>query len=98
MVEPRWASCKRVKKGTFMRDQKVALVTGVSSGIGRAIALLLSSRGFRVFGTVRHLSDSDTRTGDLEFIQLDVRDGASVDVCVQSVLGQARKIDVLANN
>jgi NAD(P)-dependent dehydrogenase (short-subunit alcohol dehydrogenase family) len=81
-----------------MRDQKVALVTGVSPGIGRAAALLLSSRGFRVSGTVRHLSDSDTRTGNLEFIPLDVRDEESVEECAQSVLDQARKIDVVVNN
>ncbi len=68
-----------------MCDQKVALVTGVSSGIGRAVALLLSSRGFRVFGTVRHLSDSDTPARNLEFIPLDVRDeevGLGVGVAV----------------
>jgi NAD(P)-dependent dehydrogenase (short-subunit alcohol dehydrogenase family) len=54
-----------------MRDLKVALVTGVSSGIGRAVALLLSSRGFHVSGTVRHLSDSDMQTENLELIQLE---------------------------
>jgi len=36
-----------------MSQEKVALVTGVSSGIGRAIAGLLSRCGFRVFGTAR---------------------------------------------
>jgi NAD(P)-dependent dehydrogenase (short-subunit alcohol dehydrogenase family) len=36
-----------------MRQEKVAPVTGVSSGIGRAIAGLLSRHGFRVFGTAR---------------------------------------------
>src|SRR5437879_8425070 len=35
-----------------MIDKKVALVTGVSSGIGRATAALLSRRGFRVFGVL----------------------------------------------
>jgi short-subunit dehydrogenase len=81
-----------------MSDQKVALVTGVSSGIGRAVALLLSSRGFRVFGTVRRLSGSDTSTGNLELIQLDVRDERSVEACAQSVLDRANRIDVVVNN
>lgn len=36
-----------------MTREKTALVTGVSSGIGRATATLLSGRGFRVFGTMR---------------------------------------------
>jgi NADP-dependent 3-hydroxy acid dehydrogenase YdfG len=37
-----------------MTRQTVVLVTGVSSGIGRAIAVLLSENGFRVFGTRRN--------------------------------------------
>ena len=36
-----------------MTREKTALVTGVSPGIGRATATLLSGRGFRVFGTMR---------------------------------------------
>jgi len=36
-----------------MPEARVALVTGVSSGVGRATAPLQAERGFRVFGTVR---------------------------------------------
>ena len=57
--------------------EKVALVTGVSSGIGRATATLLSSRGFRVFGTMRNPSDTSTWLGDVELVRLDVRDEES---------------------
>src|SRR5260370_26206347 len=81
-----------------MRDQKVALVTGVSSGIGQAVALHLSSRGFLVFGTVRRLSNSDTPAGNLELIRLDIRDEESVKAGVQSVLDQAARIDLVVNN
>ena len=81
-----------------MRDQKVAMVTGVSSGIGRAVALLLSSRGFRVFGTVRHWNDSETEDRVVELIQLDVRDAESVAACVEAALDRAGQIDVVVNN
>ena len=39
-----------------MTEKKVALVTGVSSGIGRATAALLVERGSDVFGTVRQIN------------------------------------------
>ena len=75
--------------------QRVALVTGVSSGIGRATAQLLAARGWRTFGTMRKPA------GDLpgvELLPLDVRDAASVEACVNAVLSTAGRIDVLINN
>jgi NADP-dependent 3-hydroxy acid dehydrogenase YdfG len=71
-----------------MNERKVALVTGVSSGIGRSIALLLASHGFNVFGTVRRLDDLDSPPSNLEFIQLEVRDDDSVKAGVKRGIGQ----------
>jgi len=65
---------------------QTVLVTGASSGIGQAIAQLLTARGFTVFGTSRK------PTGNL--IPLDVRSDDSVRACVERV----GKIDVLVNN
>jgi NAD(P)-dependent dehydrogenase (short-subunit alcohol dehydrogenase family) len=78
-----------------MSDQKVAVVTGISSGIGRATAVELAHRGFRVFGTVR--SSAAVPEG-VEPIVLDVRDEASIDAAVAQVLARAGRIDVLVNN
>jgi NAD(P)-dependent dehydrogenase (short-subunit alcohol dehydrogenase family) len=69
---------------------KVALVTGASSGIGRAIVQLLAGQGMRVFGT--------SRSPDAELIRLDVTDDASVTQAVQSVLQGTDHLDVLVNN
>lgn len=41
-----------------MKHERSAVVTGVSSGIGMATALLLGERGYRVFGSVRHERDA----------------------------------------
>ena len=80
-----------------MIQNKVALVTGVSSGIGREIAQLLAERGLRVFGTVRNRQPSDAMA-EVELVRMDVTDESSVAKAVQSVLDQAGEVDVLVNN
>jgi NAD(P)-dependent dehydrogenase (short-subunit alcohol dehydrogenase family) len=80
-----------------MTDQKVVLITGASSGIGRATAELLTSRGYRVFGTARNL-DTVVPLQGVELLSLDVRDDASVACGVETALSRAGRIDVLVNN
>src|SRR5262245_55723133 len=79
-----------------MTQAKVAMVTGVSSGIGRATAVELVRRGVRVFGTVR--SGSAAELPGVEQLVLDVCDEASVERGVGDVLAKAGRIDVLVNN
>ena len=81
-----------------MSQEKVALVTGVSSGIGRAIAGLLSRHGFRVFGTARGNGGAKRALENVELVHVDVRNEESVDSCVRAVLGRAGRIDALVNN
>src|SRR5690348_3567686 len=74
----------------------VALVTGVSSGIGNATANALVERGYRVFGTVR--SETSAVPANVERVLLDVRDGDSIASAVRDVLIRAARIDLLVNN
>jgi NAD(P)-dependent dehydrogenase (short-subunit alcohol dehydrogenase family) len=74
----------------------VALVTGVSSGIGNATAQALVERGYRVFGTAR--SEASAVPAKVERVLLDVRDAASIDAGVREVLAKAGRIDLLVNN
>jgi NAD(P)-dependent dehydrogenase (short-subunit alcohol dehydrogenase family) len=76
-----------------MAEQRVALVTGASSGIGEAIAGRLADAGFRVFGACRRQP-----AGDIEHVAIDVNDDESVRSGVASVLATAGRIDVLVNN
>jgi NAD(P)-dependent dehydrogenase (short-subunit alcohol dehydrogenase family) len=79
-----------------MADQRVALVTGVSSGIGEATTRALKAAGYRVFGTVR-APDGAVPEG-VERVTLDVRDEASITAGVASVIARAGRIDALVNN
>jgi NAD(P)-dependent dehydrogenase (short-subunit alcohol dehydrogenase family) len=76
---------------------KVALVSGVSSGIGQSIARALVRSGFRVFGTSRNAGGIEGVSG-VDLLPLDVGADESVRSCVQTVLARAGRIDCLVNN
>src|SRR5262245_6521325 len=77
--------------------RRVVLITGASSGIGRATAELIAARGHQVFGGVRAPATTRSLAG-VELVLLDVRDEASVKACVHEVRRRAGRIDVLINN
>ena len=78
-------------------QSRVVLITGASSGIGRATAELLAGRGYRVFGGVRAPATTSPLAG-VELIPLDVRDETSIRACVEELCRRAGRIDVLINN
>jgi short-subunit dehydrogenase len=81
-----------------MTEQRVGLVTGISSGIGLATASRLLTVGFRTFGTIRQASRAGTLPQGLELIRLDVRYDESVAMGIEEVLEKAGRIDALVNN
>ena len=80
-----------------MSNSKVVVITGVSSGIGRAAAIQFAQQGCRVFGTVRNLEKAQAIPG-VVLIEMDIRDEESVQHGVQTILAQAKRIDVLVNS
>jgi NAD(P)-dependent dehydrogenase (short-subunit alcohol dehydrogenase family) len=76
--------------------EPVAVITGVSSGIGNAVAQTLVGNGWRVFGTAR--SAASPVPAGVARVLLDVRDAASVERGIQQVLEAAGRIDLLVNN
>lgn len=75
---------------------KIALVTGASSGIGQATAELLAKAGYRVYGTSRRGGDASRRS--FEMLPLDVTSDESVDAAVQQLMQREGRIDLLVNN
>ncbi|MDX8447959.1 oxidoreductase [Mesorhizobium captivum] len=75
---------------------KTAIVTGASSGIGRASAEALARAAFTVFGTSRRVIGAGP--GRVTMLSCDVTDGESVDTLVSAVLAQTGRIDLLVNN
>jgi NAD(P)-dependent dehydrogenase (short-subunit alcohol dehydrogenase family) len=77
-------------------DSKTALVTGASSGIGKATAERLSRAGFRVYGTSRRAGRAGQRS--FEMLPLDVTSDESVAAAVAEMLRREGRIDLLVNN
>jgi NAD(P)-dependent dehydrogenase (short-subunit alcohol dehydrogenase family) len=75
----------------------VALVTGASSGIGRAAASALVAAGFEVVGTGRNTAAVAPLDG-VRFLDLDITSDESVSSAVGHVIDRFGRLDVLVNN
>ena len=78
------------------RKQPVALVTGASSGIGKATAERLATAGYTVYGTSRRRATPDRRP--FEMLSLDVTSDESVEAAVHALLRSEGRVDLLVNN
>ena len=85
--------------------EKVAVVTGTSSGIGFETALALAREGYYTYATMRAIVKSDKiqelakkENLKIHVLELDVDDENSVRTAIQKILEQKQRIDVLVNN
>lgn len=79
------------------KGQKSAFVTGASSGIGKAAALVLARAGYKVIGTSRKAVPDELRDG-IRMIACDVTSDASVAEAVALAHAELGHIDLLINN
>ncbi|WP_210731937.1 SDR family oxidoreductase [Hydrogenophaga sp. PAMC20947] len=79
---------------------KTILITGASSGIGRATALHFQAAGWNVAATMRKPADGKDLAGleRVAVLPLDVTDRASIEAAIQATLDRFGGIDVLLNN
>lgn len=80
-------------------SKSVALVTGASSGIGKATALRLAALGFTVYAAARRVERmSDMADHGIHVESLDVTDDGSMVKVVDKIVSEHGRIDILVNN
>jgi NAD(P)-dependent dehydrogenase (short-subunit alcohol dehydrogenase family) len=78
---------------------KVVLITGASSGIGKTCAEYLASKGFTVYGASRKETvNTGQQTANIRMLKMDVRDAASVQKAVMLVIAEQGHLDAVINN
>jgi NAD(P)-dependent dehydrogenase (short-subunit alcohol dehydrogenase family) len=93
------------KKMVTKEQEKIAVVTGSSSGIGFETSLLLAKNGFSTYATVRNLDKAKSirviaEKGELPIrvVELDVNSDRSVEDAIDRINDESKRIDVLVNN
>jgi len=89
-----------------MSEQQIAIVTGGSRGIGRAIAVELAAHGYRMVITYKANDEAAAETlrlireagGQGEAVKFDVGNAAEAEGAVNDLVGRLERIDVLVNN
>jgi NADP-dependent 3-hydroxy acid dehydrogenase YdfG len=86
-------------------NQRVAIVTGSSSGIGLDTSITLAQNGFLTYATMRNLDKgsiietaAEKEKIPIRVVELDVTDDRSVSDAIQRIISEIGKIDVLVNN
>ncbi|MFR2839445.1 MAG: SDR family oxidoreductase [Zhenhengia sp.] len=94
-----------VGKGTMLQD-KVALITGGDSGIGRAVALAFAKQGANVcIVYLNESEDANTIKNQIEalgrqcfLIETDITDKANCEMAISKTINHFNKLDILVNN
>jgi NAD(P)-dependent dehydrogenase (short-subunit alcohol dehydrogenase family) len=83
---------------------KVAIVTGTSTGLGEAIAVMMAEQGIKTYATMRNLAKASDKlktlevAGKVKILALDVQNTESVESAVAQVIAAEGKVDILVNN
>ena len=92
-------------KSQIIDEEKVAVITGTSSGIGFETALAFAREGYYTYATMRNTSKSDNikeisqeENLKIDVLELDVDKEHSVKTAIKQILDQKQRIDVLVNN
>jgi len=78
-------------------NKTVVLITGGSSGIGKAIGIYLTEKGYKVYGTTRKLKNN-TAFKHFTLIELDVTIEDTIAKAVAKIIAEEGQLDILINN
>ncbi len=90
-MEPSDNSPRSALDTLIQMDTRIALITGASSGIGRACAAHLAARGIRVYGTSRN-------PPTFTMLRVDVTDDQSVQSAIAAILQREGRLDIVVNS
>lgn len=79
----------------MLSEKKIVLITGATSGIGKETALLLTEKGYVVYGTARNVEGKNL---PFRLLPMDVRNSESIAQAIAVILSEVGKIDILINN
>jgi len=80
----------------ILKMNKIVLITGASSGIGKAIGEYLSQNGYVVYGTSRN--PDNVKNSMFPLLALEVKNPESIEAAIKKVIAISGRIDVLINN
>ena len=79
--------------------KRVVLITGASAGIGKATAVLLAERGYKVYGAARRIERmEELKSLGIETLSMDVSDDESMVKGVKYIVEKEGRLDILINN
>jgi NADPH:quinone reductase-like Zn-dependent oxidoreductase len=88
-----------LRDNMFSRNKKTALVTGASSGMGKAIAKRLVEDGYQVYAAARHVERMDDLAQlGARPVRMDISSEAEVATAIDTILAEVGAVDVLVNN
>ena len=82
------------------KRKKTILITGASRGLGNSLSRELSQDGHKVYAGVRKIPQHEKKLSikNLRYIQLDVTSESSISSCINTIIENDKKIDILINN
>ena len=88
-----------LRDNMFSRNKKTALVTGASSGMGKAIAKRLVEDGYQVYAAARHVERMDDLAQlGARPLRMDISSEAEIATAIDTILAEVGAVDVLVNN